>query len=55
MLASYARFLWDADDDEEDEEAAAEAGNNQYAMKINNSPAEFIHRESHLPPLAAAS
>ncbi|KAH6771870.1 hypothetical protein C2S51_010274 [Perilla frutescens var. frutescens] len=54
VLASYARFLWDADDDQEDEDEA-EAVNNQYAMNINKSPSEFIHRESHLPPLAAAS
>lgn len=57
VLASYARFLWDADDDEEDEarEEAAKAFNNQFAVGSNRSPSEFIHAESHWPPLAAAS
>lgn len=53
MLASYARFLWDADDDEEVEEE--ETVSKHCAMKTNMSSTEFIHRESHWPPLAAAS
>ncbi|KAG6410714.1 hypothetical protein SASPL_128780 [Salvia splendens] len=57
VLASYARFLWDADDDEEEENdvEAAKASNNQYAAGSLTSPSEFIITESHWPPLAAAS
>lgn len=50
VLASYARFLWDADDDEEEDEVKT-----QYGMEKNTSPSMFFQNESHWPPIAAAS
>lgn len=52
MLASYARFLWDADDEDEDEDEEGKAVFNQCGVKSNKN---FIHMESHWPPLTAAS
>ncbi|KAK4410612.1 hypothetical protein Sango_0134200 [Sesamum angolense] len=54
VLASYARFLWDAEDDEEEEEADA-INSKQAASQTYNSPSKIFHNESHRPPLAAAS
>lgn len=51
-MASYARFLWDADDEEEDEDEEGKVINNQYAGESNKG---FIHVDSHWSPLAAAS
>lgn len=48
MLASYARFLWDADDEDEEDEV----GISQCGGKSNK---DFIQMDSHWPPLTAAS
>lgn len=50
MLASYARFLWDAEDEEE-----KEAKKEYDEMKRKNSPPKLFQEGSHWPPLAAAS
>lgn len=47
MLASYARFLWDAEDEEEKE------AKKEYDEM--NSPPKLFQEGSHWPPLAAAS
>lgn len=49
MLASYARFLWDAEDEEEEEVE------NRYEIDKTDTPPKFFKEASHWPPLAAAS
>lgn len=49
-MASYARFLWDADEDEKEEEEVVES---HYAVETNKLAADFFRGESW--PLAAAS
>lgn len=55
MLASYARFLWDAEDIEEEEEEEEEEVENRYEIDKTDPPPKFFQEESHWPPLAAAS
>lgn len=50
VLASYARFLWDAEDDEEEEQEVKD----QYGTERNDLPSKFF-QQAHWPPLAAAS
>ncbi|KAG6429966.1 hypothetical protein SASPL_108024 [Salvia splendens] len=54
VLASYARFLWDAEDDEEEEEEEEEAVNDMYE-KRSNLPSNFLQEGAYWPPITAAS
>lgn len=48
MLASYARFLWDAEDEEEEEEQEEEM--------YKTAPTSYFHGvPTHPPPIAVAS
>ena len=54
VLASYAHFLWEAEDDEEEEEDSryeTETG----TEKTHGFPASFFPAGPLRPPLAAAS
>ncbi|KDO48558.1 hypothetical protein CISIN_1g0201092mg, partial [Citrus sinensis] len=53
VLASYAKFLWDAGEDEE-EEQDNEEGQHQ-TDHSHTSPPNFFHGASHHSPLTAAS
>jgi len=52
VLASYARFLWDAEEEEEEEEEEEDIKESSKPM-----PSRFFHEVSAIPtpPIAAAS
>lgn len=53
VLASYARFLWDAENEEEE----VSEGSRQFEIQNGNSAAtqNYFGAPSHRPPLTAAS
>lgn len=57
MLASYARFLWDAEEEDENEEEEVSEGSRQFEIQNGNSAAtqNYFGAPSHRPPLTAAS
>ena len=52
VLASYARFLWDAEDEEEDDD---EEDHEEQADLSHMSPPNFFNGTAHHSPLTAAS
>ncbi|MFS7982169.1 hypothetical protein Hanom_Chr10g00959611 [Helianthus anomalus] len=52
VMASYARFLWDADDEEEEEEDEVVK---QDICDMNVFTPSFLTGTSQLPPIASAS
>lgn len=52
VQASYARFLWDAEEEEEENENEEDQLETEHT---NKSPPTFFHGHPSYPPLAAAS